>query len=86
MVTQTSCWGKWVCPSRTCDSALAGISCWQRSDSVGGVGDLVAPVLDEDGVPAGHVGHVGHQVGPIVVVPDVGFFGLSLWVLWGCKC
>lgn len=74
---------KWACPPPTCDGALAGVSCWQRSDSVRGVGDLVASILDEDGVSAGHVWHVGHQVGPIVVVPDVGLFGLSLWVLWG---
>ena len=65
----------------TGDSAFAGVSCGQGSDAIRGVGDLVSAVLNEDGVAAGHVRHVGHQVGSILVVPDVGFLGFPFWVL-----
>lgn len=68
-------------PSRTCDGALAGVSGGNGPDAVGRVRDLIAAVLDQDGVSASHVWHVGHQVGPVVVVPDVGLLGLPLRVL-----
>lgn len=68
---------------RTCDGALAGVSGGQGPDTVGRVGDLVAAVLDQNGVSTSHVWHVGHQVGAVVVVPDVGLLGLALGVLGG---
>lgn len=70
-----------ICPLHTCDGALAGVSGGQGSDTVGGVWDLIPSVLNEDGVSASHVRHVGHKVGPVMVVPDVGLLRLPLWVL-----
>lgn len=68
-------------PSRTCNGALAGVSGGNGPDTVGRVRDLVATVLDQDGVSTSHVWHVGHQVGAVVVVPNVGLLGLPLRVL-----
>ena len=65
----------------TCDKTLAGIPSGQGVDAEGRVGDLVAAILDGDGVPATHVWQVGHGVRAIPVVSDVGFLGLSLRVL-----
>lgn len=65
----------------TCDEALAGIPSGEGVDAEGRVGDLVATVLDGDGVPATHVGQVGHGVRAISVVSDVGLLGLTLRVL-----
>ena len=67
----------------TCDQALAGVAGGQGVDAVRRVGDLVAAVLDGDGVAARHVGDVGHRVGPVPVVPYVGLLGLPFWVLGG---
>lgn len=67
--------------SHTCDCALAGVSSGQSPDPVRGVWDLIPAVLDEDGVSASHVRHVGHQVGAVVVVTDVGLLWLPLWIL-----
>lgn len=65
----------------TCDGALAGVPSGHGPDAVGRVRDLIATVLDQDGVSTSHVWHVGHQVGAVVVVPDVGLLGLPLRVL-----
>lgn len=65
----------------TCDKTLAGIPRGQGVDAEGRVGDLVATILDGDGVPATHVWQVGHGVCAIPVVSDVGLLGLSLRVL-----
>lgn len=65
----------------TCNSALAGIASGQGSDAVRGVWDFVAAILNEDGVAASHVRHIGHQVGSILVVPNVGLLGFPFWVL-----
>lgn len=65
----------------TCDEALAGIPSGEGMDAEGRVGDLVATVLDGDGVPAAHVWQVGHGVRAISVVSDVGLLGLTLGVL-----
>lgn len=78
---RTTC-AQWSnCPSRTCDGALAGVSGGQCPDTVGGVWDLIPSVLNEDGVSAGHVRNIGHQVGPVMVVTDVCLLRLPLWVL-----
>lgn len=66
---------------RTGDSALAGISGGGGSDSVGRGGDVVAAVLDDDGVPACPVGDVRHQVGSVTVVVDGGLPGFTILVL-----
>lgn len=65
----------------TCDEALAGVPRGQGVDAEGRVGDLIAAVLDGDGVPAAHVWQVGHGVGAIPVVSDVGLLGLTLRIL-----
>ena len=65
----------------TCDQALAGIPSGQGMDAEGRVGDLVAAILDGDGVPAAHVREVGHGVCAVPVVSDVGLLGLTLRVL-----
>lgn len=67
--------------SPTCDKTLAGIPGGQGMDAEGRVGDLVATILDGDGVAAAHVWQVGHGVCAIPVVSDVGLLGLSLGVL-----
>lgn len=50
-------------------------------DAVWRVGDLIATILDGDGVTASNVGDIGHSVGPVTVVSDVGLLGLPLRVL-----
>lgn len=54
----------------TCDEALAGIARRHGEDTEGRCGDLVTPVLDSAGVAPRHIGHVGHCVGAVPVVPD----------------
>lgn len=65
----------------TCDETLAGVPRGCSMDAVGRVRDLVAAILDGDGVAACHVGDVGHRVGPVAVVPNVGLLGLALRIL-----
>lgn len=65
----------------TCDRAFAGISSGQGPDTVGRIRNLIASILDEDGVSARHVRHIRHQVGPIVVVTNVRLLEFSLWIL-----
>ena len=65
----------------TCDQALAGVPSGQGMDAEGRVGDLIAAILDGDGVPATHVREVGHGVRAIPIVSDVGLLGLTLRVL-----
>lgn len=65
----------------TCNKALAGIPCRQGMDAEGGVRDLIAAVLDGDGVPTTHVWQVGHSICAIPVVSDVGLLGFTLGIL-----
>lgn len=65
----------------TCNKALAGIPCRQGMDAEGRVRDLIAAVLDGDGVPTTHVGQVGHSICAIPIVSDVGLLGFTLGIL-----
>lgn len=65
----------------TCNKALAGIPCRQGMDAEGRVRDLIATVLDGDGVPTTHVGQVGHSICAIPIVSDVGLLGFTLGIL-----
>lgn len=83
-------WGSWTVGrgqgsrcAPTCDEALAGVAGGKGVDAEGRVGDLVAAVLDGDGVAAAHVWQVGHGVCAVPVVSDVGLLGLPLGVLRG---
>lgn len=61
-------------------------------NAIGGVWNLVSPIFDGDGVTARHVWHIRHCVRSVPVVPNVGPFWLSLWILelankqiwWSC--
>lgn len=50
-------------------------------DAVWRVRDLIAAILDGDGVATSSVGDIGHSVGPVPVVSDDGLLGLPLRVL-----
>lgn len=65
----------------TCNKALAGIPCRQGVDAEGGVGYLVAAILDGDGVPTTHIWQVGHGICAIPIVSDVGLLGFTLRIL-----
>lgn len=52
-------------------------------DAEGRVGDLVAPIFDGDGIASRHVWHIGHCVGPVSIVPNIGLLWLALGVLEG---
>lgn len=72
---------QWEGRSLTCDQTLAGVPRGQGVDPVWRVRDLIAAVLDGDGVASGHVGDVGHRVRPVAVVPDVRLLRFPLRVL-----
>lgn len=70
-----------VCALHTSDSALAGVAAGRGADSVGRGGDVVATVLDHDGVASRAVGDVGHPGGAVAVVVDTGLLGFPVLVL-----
>lgn len=70
-------------PGLTCDQAFAGIPRRQGVDAVGWIWNLISTVLDGDGVASRHVWHIGHRVGSISVIPDIGFLRLPLGILEG---
>lgn len=65
----------------TCDGALAGVAAGRGTDSVRRGRDVVAAVLDHNGVTSRAVGDVRHPVRAVAVVVDTGLFGLPVLVL-----
>lgn len=69
------------CVRPTSDGALAGISRCRGTDSIRRSGDVVSPVLYDDGVAAHAVGDIGHPVCSVPVVVDHGLLGFTVLVL-----
>lgn len=65
----------------TSHRALAGVARRHGADSVGRGWDVVASVLDDDGVAARAVGEVGDAVGTVAVVLDAGPPGFAILIL-----
>lgn len=70
-----------TCALHTCDCAFAGISCGQGSDAIRGVWYFITTILDENGVTASHVRHIGHKVRPILIITNVSLLWLPFRVL-----
>lgn len=70
-----------ACALHTSDGALAGVAAGRGADPVGRGGDVVATVLDHDGVASRAVGDVRHPVRAVAVVVDTGLFGFPVLVL-----
>lgn len=70
-----------ACALHTSDGALAGVAAGRGADPVGRGGDVVAAILDHDGVASRAVGDVGHPVRAVAVVVDTGLLGFTILVL-----